>query len=224
MAEDTKLDVEGQSSASSKSEEGQVGLEADVDKESNLAKLRNLVRQEREQREALQKKLEEGVSKNETPTEFSLDSEEDKGKGSDFNKVIFQRDMKKAVNRWSKEHKVSKEQWDNVRKSVSLKGDELDDEIYDKIQSAYSSLPEVRETREKELIEKGKKEAMQQFQDSELSFGGGGDAGYSGQPKKKFSDKEKKMLDVFGVTSEERDNIDKDGNPSDWKILDPARQ
>lgn len=227
MEEENKDKGVGGESPAPGGEGKDVVTQPDPDKESNLANLRKLVREERKKREDVEKErdaLKGNPPKKEEPESLDLESNKEK-KVSEAEKLLFDRDLKKAVNRWSKEHKVTKEEWAEIKKKVTLNGDELDDEIYEKISSAYEGLPNVKEKRESELIEKGKKEAMKQFQDSELDFGGGGDSGNGGnQPTKRFTSQENKFLNAFGVTEEERKGIDKESNAySGWTILDKAR-
>jgi hypothetical protein len=65
---------------------------------------------------------------------------------------------------------------------------------------------------------------MREFQDDELDLGGGGDVDLGGGSEPRFTTKENKWLDGFGVKKEERKKIDKAGNPSIETILDPARK
>lgn len=134
-------------------------------------------------------------------------------------KIIFDRDVKEATRQWSKKNKVSQDEWNKIRSKVSLTGKETVSEIYDKIDEAYQALPSVREKRDKELIEKGKKLAMRQAQDDELDSFSGGDSGSLGDDSgqsTKVTPTEKKFLSSFGVTADEQKKIDKEANPNEW--------
>lgn len=104
---------------------------------------------------------------------------------AEFNKTLFDRDKQKATRRWNEEHPdVTDVEWNSICENVVLKGDEDDEMIYRKINFAYESLPSVQARREKQLIEKGRQEALREFSDSEMDIGAGGDS-VSGSDKSK---------------------------------------
>lgn len=187
------------------------------DKSNNLAALRKKNKELEDENARL--KAGEGDKKDSSRsllTEDEEDEEDSKSKKLDPIKVVFQRDVKEATHQWNKKNKVSSEEWQQIQKKVSLTGEETLSEISDKIDEAYNSLPSVRERRDKELIEKGKKIAMTQFQDEELDSFGGGDSGNSQGETPKGTAKERKFLSSFGVTPEEQKKIDRSANPNEW--------
>lgn len=59
---------------------------------------------------------------------------------------------------------------------------------------------------------------MQQFSDDELDIGAGGGGEPEGNtPAPRLSSGEKRLLDNFGVSDKEREAIDKDANPNEWR-------
>ena len=219
---------EEESSPSTDSEEENVDPDSDEenDKDKNFSALRKKNKSLEEENKELKEKN-ESLEETEGDRNLEKDDEDDpekdkKEKPSDVDKKLFDRDMKKAVRNWNSKNKVSKEEWAKIKDKVSFEGNEDDDQIYEKINDAYSSLPGVREKREKELKEEGKKEAMNEFQDSEMDFGGGGDIDHGGTNEPRFTQKEKSWLKTFGVTKEEQKKIDKSSTShNDWEILDP---
>jgi hypothetical protein len=188
------------------------------DKNKNFAELRKQLEKERQEKADLQRLLEEKKEKDSTLNIEGDEPGEKPKKADDTLKIVFQRDMKEAVHQWQEKTKVSAEEWAQVKAKVSLKGDETISEIKAKISEAYISLPTVRERREKELIEKGKRMAMSEFSDDELDIGGGGDADFSGDVETHFTARERKFLDSMGVTPEERKKINKNATTNDWQI------
>lgn len=215
---DNEKDVIDDPSTSPESEEGKSNPEADEgnNKDKNFANLRkkaeDLERENAELRDRLGKE-----------DKRSLVEEKD-DESNDTKKYIFERDIKEATRQWNKKNQISTEEWGQIRKKVSLKGDETESEIYDKIDEAYQTLPSVRDKREKELVEKGRKEAMQSFRDDELDLGSGGDIDTGGGEAPRLTTKEKTWLKAFGVSPEEQKKIDKSGNTAEWKIREEAER
>jgi hypothetical protein len=183
------------------------------DKESNIAALRI-------KKEALEKE------NNELKTRLSqFDKSKDslplEGTGKvetpDPLKVIFNRDIKEASLQWNKKNKVTTEEWTAIREKVSLKGDETLTEIQEKIDEVYHALPTVRERREKELIAKGKRLAMNNISDDDMDMSGGGDVDMDKGNEAPLSTKEKNFLKTFGVTPDEQKKIDTSSNPNAWQ-------
>lgn len=203
MTEEEK-DVQEESSTSSEASESQEVEETDDDKEQNFSQLRKKHSEEISERDERIAELESQVEK---PEERVLSEAE--GKEGDTSKTLFEHDLKKATRKWNRDKKVSASEWKQVQDKVSLAGNEDDDLIYEKITDAYESLPAVKEAREKELIEKGKKEGKAEFTDSEMDIGGGGEIVEGSEKGVKLSPKEEKFLDTFGVTKEERKQINK---------------
>lgn len=211
-----KTDVQEVSSTPEEKVEGQEpNTEPSNDKDQNFANLRA-------EKERLEKELAEAraqsqqndrslsVEPEETPSEKPQDN------NVDTLKVIFERDAKEATRMWNRKNEVTAEEWQTIKSKVALRGDETQSEIYDKIDEAYHSLPSTREKREKELIEKGKQEAMRQFSDEELDVSTGGDADYSGTPQPRYNQKTKAWAKGLGLSDEELSKVDTDGDPSAW--------
>lgn len=232
-----ELDVELDPSANpEKKPDVESGDDKGKDKDKNFAELRkkneqlekDLAEERRlRQEEANKRKLDVKEEDDDEDEEEDKDKDPKKSKSeiSEATRLMFDRDMKKAVRSWNSKNKVTADEWAAIKKRVSLNGDELDSEIEEKIDAAYHSIPSVREKRDKELILKGKKEAMKEFQDEELDLGGGGDGDLGGGDAPRFNSKEKKWLDGFGVNQEARNKIDKSSDDHrNWKVLDPARK
>jgi hypothetical protein len=180
------------------------------DKDKNIAALRTRKEALEKENDQLRKDIEEArkaPKKEEKPDPVK----------DDTMKVIFDRDTREATRQWTKGNKVTAEEWKSIQEKVSLNGDETISEITDKIDEAYQSLPHVREKREKDLIEKGKKIAMTNFQDDELDIGGGGDVDLGGGGEANLTGKEKGFLSSFGVSPDEQKKIDKTKNPNSWQ-------
>lgn len=235
MSEEEKKDVTSESSTDSESDpESKKGEEEGDNKNKNFAELRKKVKELENENVALKKTQEGEVDKRSLSLKEEEKDEEEDNKGktkkpelntSEYQKLLFDRDMKRAVKSWSTKNKVSADEWTEVKKLVSLKGDETDLEIEEKIESAYHSLPSVRKKREADIIVKARKEAMKQFKDDELDLGGGGDVDFNSDTEPRFNSKEKKWLDNFGVKPEDRKKIDKSSvSHKDWTILDPVRR
>jgi len=197
------------------------------DKETNLAVLRKKLKQtEQERDEAIkiaslkgEKERSLGAVDEEEPVV------EKKKETPDTLKVIFQRDAKEATRQWNKKNPVSSEEWAQIKSKIKLSGEETVSEIVDKIDEVHQSLPSVRAKRDKELIDKGRKQAMSQFQDEELDIGGGGDVDLGEGSEPRFNSREKKFLDRFGVTSDERKNINKETNTNEPVVFtQPTRK
>lgn len=187
--------------------------DSDSDKDKNFSELRKTKqRLEKENRELRQKLEEEGEDRS---LDLGGEDQEEKKEQKDPLKAVFERDVRDATREWNKENEATAEEWAQVRKRITLTGEETRSEIYDKIDEVYNTLPDVRKRREKQLIEKGKKEAMGQFQDSELDIGGGGDVDLGEGKSPRFTPKEKAWLDGMNVPKEERKKIDKDADPSE---------
>ena len=216
---ENKNDVEEVITPTNEDEEVETESENGDDKSKNFAELRKQLEKERQEKADLQRQLEEKQDKDSTLNIEGEDKKEEiKPKADDTLKIIFQRDMKEAVHQWQEKNKVSPEEWSQIKAKVSLKGDETLSEIKAKVDEVYQVLPSIREKRDKELIEKGKRIAMSEFSDEELDIGGGGDSDLGGESEVRFTPKEKKFLDSMGVTPEDRKKIDKDGNSKGWQI------
>ncbi len=129
--------------------------------------------------------------------------------------VIFKRDMKEAVLTWNRENKVEPEEWAMIKKGVNLKGDETLSEIKEKIQSAYEALPSVRAKRDQALIDKGRKEAMRDFNDDEMDFGGQGDADMGAIPAVRVSSKARSFAKSMGMSDKDIQSVG-DEDPNQW--------
>lgn len=175
-----KLDVED--SSSSESDDTDVETE-ESDKDKNFGKLR---------------KIKEDLEK---------ENKELKEKGSDAKTILFDQNKKKAVRKFGSDNKISDEVWEKIKNKITLKGDEDDEEIYQEIQNVYESLPDVKAQKEKELIEKGRTEGLKGFTEEEMDLGTGGEPPTGEKPPVRLTSKDKKWLDVFGVTEEERKKI-----------------
>jgi len=132
----------------------------------------------------------------------NLSSEDKESKDSGVSRLLFERDMKKAVRRWNNENNVPEDIWKKIKSKSSLKGDEDDEEIYQKISEAYESLPEIKEQRKQELINEGKKQAQKEFSDEEMNLGEGGEPTDS-KTKPRITAKGKRWLEGFGVSEKE---------------------
>ena len=229
--DDEKYEEEGVGEDSPASSDSDSDVETDEEKEAIKAKnfevLRRLKKESDEKNKVLEKELAavrkagaESRDLNSVPTEDPSKEE------NQTLKFLFERDKKAAVRRWSRDNpNISDSEWKDVQKKVVLSGDETMDEIIEKINEAHNTLPGVRASREKELIEKGRKEAMKQIRYSEMDLGGGGDPGYGdGSSEPRFTPKEKKFLNSMGVNKEEMKNIDKSKPNHGYDILDPKFQ
>lgn len=198
------------------------------DKDKNFAELRKKNEDLERENEELRQKL--GGNSTERTLVVEDGDEAPKGKkevATDATKVIFDRDMKKAVRKWNTKNKVSKEEWATIQNSVHLRGDEDDEEIYEKIDASYNSLPSVKQKREKELIDQGRNEAMRELSDEELDMGvGGGDstAPGAGQAQPRFNQKTRSFVKGLGMSQKELNEVDPNGDPRKEKILDPKYQ
>lgn len=189
------------------------------DKDKNFAALRERAEKaEREKAEA-EAKL-EAVTSNAKPN-LTADANL-----TDAQKAVFDRDLRMAIKGWRGKNSVTADEWSSIQKRVVFSGDELPDEIAEKIDAAHAQLPGVRERREKELVEKGRKSAMREFSDEDMDIGGGGDAGMTGgEPETRFTEKENRWLNTFGVKPDDRKNISKRSTEyQNWTILDPKRR
>lgn len=184
------------------------------DKDKNFAELRT-------KKEQLEKENEDLRKENESLKKPADDSKKDI---QDPLKVVFDRDLKEATFQWSEKNKPTADDWAELKKKVTFKGDETLSEIKAKMSEAYETLPSVKQRKEKELIDKGRKQAMREFNDEEMDFGGGGDVDLGGGSNtSQLNSKEKKFLKNFGVTPEEAKKINKDETPNTgWTVLDPA--
>lgn len=223
--EENKEDVTEDSSNSPKEEAPVEGGEAKGnDKDNNLAALRKSKQTLEEENEKLRIALSQ---KEESDRSLSLGNDDEERKeekkpvkkdDSDTLGKVFERDMREATYQWNKTNKVSSEEWAKVKSKVQLKGDETVSEIKDKIEEAYQSLPEVRQKRDKELIEKGKKLAMQNFTDEELDNGGGGDIDFgSGESTPRYNAKTRGFARGLGLSEKDLKEIDQDEDPNEWK-------
>lgn len=182
------------------------------DKDKNFASLRKKL-------EETEKELARVKAEKEKEVDRSLAGDEPevkKPKADDTLKVIFERDVKEATRLWNKKTTVSSEEWAQIKSKVQLKGDETQSEIQDKIQEAYESLPGVRQKRDKELIEKGKRLAMSEFSDDELDMGGGGDVDLGGGGEVRVSKQTKTWATRLGLSEKEIKEVDTESNPNEW--------
>ena len=220
MSEEIKLDVSGNSSKPADAQDDVENIEGEGDdKTKNFAKLRDIkIRLEKESKAKDEEiaNLRKALGDN-----GNQDLKTDNNESNETLKVIFNRDLKEATLRWTKDNKVSQEDWAKIRDKVTLKGDETLTEITEKITEAYQSLPTVKDKLIKDAFEKGKREAMRNFRDDELDIGSGGDfdMGSSGD-EPVLDNKTKTWAKAFGLTNEEIKNVDMDGNPNKYKILD----
>lgn len=225
-------DVEEVVTPDKKSKADEDDDDIDDDKQKNLANLRKKSEALEKENAELKKQLESKGSDNRTLGEED-DDEEDKDKGkekkiekksdSDPLEIVFKRDLKEATRTWNKKNKVTDEEWGEVKKRVSLKGDETQSEIFEKIDEAYSNLPSTRKKREKEIFDKGKKAAMSEHTDDELDFGGGGaDVDLEGSGgATQLNSKSKKWGKGLGLTDKELKEVDMEEDPNAWK---PGKQ
>ena len=204
------------------------------DKDTNLANLRKQLEEKDVEIERL--KAGNGGQGNGSGGDRSLnlnegddDDEDDGDKGgkkgkedddelSSAEKIAFNRDLQDVARGWNKEHNVSDSEWAEIQKKVTFTGKELRSEILEKINEAHQSLPTVRQQREKALKDEGRKEAMREIQDQELDLGGGGEGDMGeggGEPR--FTPKERRWMDAFGVGDDTRKKINKSKNTNQWE-------
>jgi len=237
-------DVIEKSSLSSEEQEKLVeDLESSADdKDINVGNLRKKIEdleKEKEDREEKEKKARDLSLKKEEEEDDEekkkKEEEERKKKEEEENKEgspIFKRDLKEASLKWNKANKASKEEWEEVKKNIVLNGDETESEIIDKIDNTFKNIPAVRKRLDDELVNKGKKQAMENFQDSELDIGGGsGEGGEEGEEVTQLNRKENKFVNgmITGKGAKKRrenvrKGIDKEADASEETILDPAYQ
>jgi hypothetical protein len=221
MTEPEKTDVKDESSTSTGAGEGNVeaGASEGNDKDKNFAELRKAKEAAEARAAELERQLAgngEGQSKQRTLA--APDEGAGEGKKSDDASVLFERDMREASYRWSKTNKdVTDQEWQAIQSKVSLKGDETVSEIEDKISEAYEGLPTVREKRDQQLIEKGKKEAMRQFRPDEMDLSGGDVDLGGGEGQVRHSAKEQAWLRSFGVKPGDAAKIDREADTSGWQ-------
>lgn len=189
------------------------------DKDKNFAALRKQI-EERDAEIARLKTLAEGKKDDDDRT-LVPDAKKDDTEGARekaAKKVLFERDMKEATRQWNSKNKVTTEEWASIKKAVQLTGDETQSEIMEKIDKEYQALPTVRERREKELIAKGRREALQQFSDDELDLGTGGDIDLGGSTEPKVNNQERAFLrNVAGISKkEDLAKINKESDPNQW--------
>jgi hypothetical protein len=226
-----KKDVEDVVDPDKKSKSVEDDDNIDDDKNNNLANLRKKLKTTEDELAIAKKQLEEKGSDNRTLGNEGEEEEEDKTKVKDKAKatekkpaenealaVVFQRDLKEATRTWNKKNKVTNEEWLDIKKKVALKGDETLSEILEKIDEAHNSLPSVRERREKEIFDKGRKAAMSDIQDDELDMGGsGGDIDLGdGGTERRVTGKTKKFAKAMGLTDKELKEVGEDQNPNEW--------
>lgn len=196
------------------------GAEEVDDKDKNFAKLRETNKNLQEENERLKKEARERDNTLDPKDEQDPEDPKD-NKEPSAAEIIFGNNRKEAARDWNKKNDVSKEEWEAIQERVVLKGDETQGEIYDKIEEAYNNLPAVRERKEKELVEKGRKEAMREYQDDELDIAGGGDPDLGGNPAPRVNKKTRTWAKGLGLSEKELKNVDMDKDPSGWDTLDP---
>jgi hypothetical protein len=216
--EEIKKDVSGESSAPApEAREVETPAEGGDDKDNNFKALRAQIAEKDAEIARLQS-LSDSKERSLSEDHEELEKAPEVKKESDSLTVLFSRDKKEATLQWNSEHNVSNEEWSEIQKRVSLKGDETVSEIKRKIDDAYYSIPSVREQREKELFEKGKKEAMRQLSDEEMDTGfGGGDVDLGDGRQVRHNGATKAFAKSFGLSEEDLKNIDTEGNPNQWK-------
>lgn len=157
---------------------------------------------------------------------FDLSELPDDKKGGDAGALqkVFKRDMKEAILQWTAVNKVTPAQWAIIKKNVRLNGEETLTEIKNAITQAHSNLPDVREAHEKGLIEKGKKIAMEEHFDDEVSIPGGGSGGSGGEGGGAGVRVPKETRDwgrKLGLSDKEIESVDPEGDSNAYTILDP---
>jgi hypothetical protein len=195
------------------------------DKEKNFAELRKRLEEAEAERVELRKKLAEKENPDRSLSIETPDETKPSKKDDETLKRIFERDMKEATIQWSQSNKTTAEEWAQIKTKVTLKGDETLSEIKAKIDEAYHSLPTVRERREKELLEKGKRLAMQQFNDEELDMGGGGgDVNLGGDVAPRLNPKTKSWAKGLGLGDKDLKDVDFDSDPNQWSEGQSAKR
>lgn len=231
MAKDktTDEDVKKDSSSSTDKEDKTVETTSDGgDKEENFAKLRDINKDLTDDLKVANKKVGDLEIENEdlkadpnrtldAPGDTEEEEEEDDKvvdppEADDTVSVLFKRDLKEATKAWNKDNDVSATEWAQIQKKVTLKGDETQSEIAEKIEEAYQGLPSVREKRDKAMIDKGRKQADSEFSDEEMGTGTGGDVDLGGERKPRFNRKTKDFAKkVGGMSDKELAEVDPDG-------------
>jgi hypothetical protein len=216
MSEEIKKDVLDDPSTSPEVDGANVEGETtpENDKDKNFAELRK----KSEALEKENKELRERVENGDSARTLADDPKPEKKveKKEDTLGVLFQRDMKEAVIQWNNENKISTEDWATIKSKISLKGDETLSEIKGKINDVYNSIPTVRAEKDKALVEKGRKEAMQQFRDDELDIGSGGDVNLGDGVNHRHNSKTKSWAKGLGMTDKKLADVDPDGDTG-WK-------
>lgn len=221
MDTEDQQDVTENSSDSSNPEDDNVEASESEgnDKDKNFAKLRELASAKDLKIAELEAALElkEGARSLNTSDDSEVQEEKPKkATGDNTLKLIFDRDMKEATRSWNKTNKVPAEVWNKIKSKIILTGEETTSEIYDKIDEIHSNIPEVRAEKDKELVNKGKKEAMRQFQDSELDYGGGGDVDMDSDAAPRLDSKTKTWAKALGMSDKDMKEVNQDSNPEQW--------
>ena len=219
--------------------------EDDNDKDKNFANLRKsrddaIARAEAAEAENARLKGEDGGNRDLGDDEEDEEEEEeqkddkkskktDKKDTSTQPSAVFIRDRKEAALKWNQKNKVSADIWKKIQGAVTLTGNETETEIYNKIENAYLNIPEVRQQRDKKLIEKGRALERGEISDDDMDIGGGlgGDIDGGGNDrggKPRHNAKTKKWAKGLGLKDKELGEIDPDEDTSDYRILDPKYQ
>lgn len=212
-------DVEEVVTPTTEGEEVETKPEDGDDKSKNFARLRG----ERDDLKAENERLRKIAETEEGRDLRTQDEQEDDVvEKADTEKIVFDRDLKEATLQWNEKNQVSKEEWAQIRKKVSLTGKETLTEIKRKISEAHESIPSVRKAKEDGLREEGRQEILKRHTDLDLDIGGGSDGSDLGEGGigPSFTPKEKAWLDKMNVKPEDRKKIDKSANPNEWNIHD----
>lgn len=143
--------------------------------------------------------------------------------------AVFIRDRKEAALKWNQKRKVPAAIWKKIQGAVNLTGKETETEIYNKIESAYLNIPEVRKERDQKLINQGRRLERGEISDDDMDIGGGSGSDISrgsdgGGNKPRHNAKTKTWAKGLGLKEKELNEIDPDEDTSDYRILDPAYQ
>lgn len=182
------------------------------DKSKNFAKLREEKDKLKAENERLRKVAETDESRD-------LRDQEEQDDDKDTEKIVFNRDLREATIQWNDANQVSKEDWAQIRKKVTLTGKETLTEIKRKISEAHESIPSVRQAKEDGLREEGRQEILKRHTDLDLDIGGGSDGSDLGEGVgPSFTPKEKAWLKGLGVKPEDQKKIDKNANSNEWQV------
>lgn len=198
--------------------------EGEDDKNKNFTALRdkNKILEEKnadliKEKEEREKKERDLLGGDTSPDDSEKDKKDKKDTDSTLEK-IFKRDVREASAQWSSDNEASTEEWEQMRSTIAFTGEETVSEIKKKMTTVFNAIPEVRKRLDKALVDKGKKQAMQNFQDDEMDIGAGGDVdNSSGETETRLNPQEQKFLKGMRTSKKARQGIKKDGETNEWK-------